>query len=221
MATIGDFDPLNSTVPATKIEITVSCRHLLDMDTFSKSDPVVVLYVQGPGTKEWREFGRTEVIDNTLNPDFVRKFVLDFFFEEKQNLRFDVYNVDTRSSNLSKHKDFLGQMFCTLGEIIGSTGSRLERTLSGIPGKKCGTIIFTAEELSNCRDIATMQFCANKLDKKDFFGKSDPFLVFYRSNEDGTFTICHKTEVIKNNLNPVWQGLTIPVRALCNGDYDR
>ncbi|KAF0035449.1 hypothetical protein F2P81_013207 [Scophthalmus maximus] len=95
------------------------------------------------------------------------------------------------------------------------------RLHSGIPGKKCGTIIFTAEELSNCRDIATMQLCANKLDKKDFFGKSDPFLVFYRSNEDGTFTICHKTEVIKNNLNPVWQPFTIPVRALCNGDYDR
>ncbi|XP_053355284.1 copine-9-like [Clarias gariepinus] len=221
MASIGDFDPLHSTVPATKIEVTVSCRNLLDMDTFSKSDPVVVLYIQGIGTKEWREYGRTEVIDNTLNPDFVRKFVLDFFFEEKQNLRFDVYNVDTRSSNISKHKDFLGQTFCTLGEIIGSTGSRMERTLSGIPGKKCGTIILTAEELSNCRDIATMQLCANKLDKKDFFGKSDPFLVFYRSNEDGTFTICHKTEVVKNTLNPVWQPFTIPVRALCNGDYDR
>uniref|UniRef100_A0A3Q2CSV6 Copine family member IX n=1 Tax=Cyprinodon variegatus TaxID=28743 RepID=A0A3Q2CSV6_CYPVA len=92
---------------------------------------------------------------------------------------------------------------------------------NGIPGKKCGVIILTAEELSNCRDIATMQLCANKLDKKDFFGKSDPFLVFYRSNEDGTFTICHKTEVIKNTLNPVWQPFTIPVRALCNGDYDR
>ncbi|KAB5584114.1 hypothetical protein PHYPO_G00103680 [Pangasianodon hypophthalmus] len=90
MASIGDFDPLHSTVPATKIEVTVSCRNLLDMDTFSKSDPVVVLYIQGIGTKEWREYGRTEVIDNTLNPDFVRKFVLDFFFEEKQNLRFDV-----------------------------------------------------------------------------------------------------------------------------------
>uniref|UniRef100_A0A8C5ADI4 Copine family member IX n=1 Tax=Gadus morhua TaxID=8049 RepID=A0A8C5ADI4_GADMO len=91
----------------------------------------------------------------------------------------------------------------------------------GIPGKKCGVIILSAEELSNCRDIATMQLCANKLDKKDFFGKSDPFLVFYRSNEDGTFTICHKTEVVKNTLNPVWQAFTIPVRALCNGDYDR
>ncbi|KAG5838061.1 hypothetical protein ANANG_G00219800 [Anguilla anguilla] len=82
----------------------LSVRNLLDVDTFSKSDPVVVLYVQGIGTKEWREFGRTEVIDNTLNPDFVRKFVLDFFFEEKQNLRFDVYNVDSRSSNISKHE---------------------------------------------------------------------------------------------------------------------
>ncbi|XP_054939620.1 copine-9 isoform X3 [Physeter macrocephalus] len=70
-------------------------------------------------------------------------------------------------------------------------------------------------------DIATMQLCANKLDKKDFFGKSDPFLVFYRSNEDGTFTICHKTEVVKNTLNPVWQPFSIPVRVLCNGDYDR
>ncbi|XP_078110469.1 copine-9-like isoform X2 [Sander vitreus] len=220
MASIGEFDPLNTRVPATKIEVTVSCRSLLDVDTFSKSDPVVVLYLQAVGTKEWREFGRTEVIDNTRNPDFVRKFVLDFFFEEKQNLRFDVYNVDSRSCNISKY-DFLGQTFCTLGEIIGSTGGRLERTLSGIPGKKLGVIIFNAEELSNCRDIATMQLCANKLDKKDFFGKSDPFLVFYRSNEDGTFTICHKTEVIKNTLNPVWQPFTIPVRALCNGDYDR
>nr|XP_005907136.1 PREDICTED: copine-9 isoform X3 [Bos mutus] len=171
-------------VPATKIEITVSCRNLLDLDTFSKSDPMVVLYTQSRASQEWREFGRTEVIDNTLNPDFVRKFVLDYFFEEKQNLRFDVYNVDSKT-NISK-PDFLGQAFLALGEVIGGQGSRVERPLTGVPGKKCGTILLTAEELSNCRDIATMQLCANKLDKKDFFGKSDPFLVFYRSNEDGT-----------------------------------
>lgn len=36
-----------------------------------------------------------------------------------------------------------------------------------------------------------------------------------------SFTICHKTEVVKNTLNPVWQAFKIPVRALCNGDYDR
>ncbi|XP_005801239.1 copine-8 isoform X1 [Xiphophorus maculatus] len=220
MASIGDFDPLNSSIPATKVEITVSCRNLLDMDTFSKSDPICVLYAQGMGNKEWREFGRTEVIDNTLNPDFVRKFMLDYFFEERQNLRFDLYDVDSKSANLQKH-DFLGQAYCTLGEVVGSLGSRLEKPLGGIQGKKCGTIIVKAEELNNCRESVMMQFCGTKLDKKDFFGKSDPFLVFYRSNEDGTFTICHKTEVVKNTLNPVWQAFKIPVRALCNGDYDR
>ncbi|XP_068576282.1 copine-5b isoform X3 [Cebidichthys violaceus] len=220
VSSVYDFDPITGNIPATKVEITVSCRNLLDKDTFSKSDPLCVLYTQGVETKQWREFGRTEVIDNTLNPDFVRKYILDYFFEEKQNLRFDLYDVDSKSPDLSKH-DFLGQTFCTLGEIVGSPASRLEKPLGGIQGKKCGTIVLSAEELSNCRDSATMQFCANKLDKKDFFGKSDPFMVFYRSNEDGTFTICHKTEVVKNTLNPVWQPFTIPVRALCNGDYDR
>ncbi|XP_038139016.1 copine-8 isoform X2 [Cyprinodon tularosa] len=219
-ATVCDFDPISGSIPATKVEITVSCRNLLDRDTFSKSDPLVVLYTQGVETKQWREFGRTEVIDNTLNPDFVRKYILDYFFEEKQNLRFDVYDIDSKSPDLAKH-DFLGQVYCTLGEIVGSPASRLEKQLVGIPGKTCGTIILSAEELGNCRDYATMQFCANKLDKKDFFGKSDPFMVFYRSNEDGTFTICHKTEVVKNTLNPVWEPFSIPVRALCNGDYNR
>ncbi|XP_019716400.1 copine-5-like isoform X2 [Hippocampus comes] len=218
--TVCDLDPSSGSIPATKVELTVSCRNLLDRDTFSKSDPLVVLYTQGVECKQWREFGRTEVIDNTLNPDFVRKYILDYFFEEKQNLRFDVFDIDSRSPDLAKH-DFLGQVHCTLGEIVGSPASRLEKSLSGIPGKKCGTIILSAEELGNCRDYTTMQFCANKLDKKDFFGKSDPFMVFYRSNEDGTFTICHKTEVVKSTLNPVWQPFSIPVRALCNGDYDR
>uniref|UniRef100_A0A8C1ZCW3 Copine VIII n=1 Tax=Cyprinus carpio TaxID=7962 RepID=A0A8C1ZCW3_CYPCA len=221
MASLADFEPLAAVIPATKVEITVSCRNLLDRDTFSKSDPICVLYTQTVANRDWREFGRTEVIDNTLNPDFVHKFIIDYFFEERQNLRFDLVNSASIPAVCVCFQDFLGQMYCTLGELVGSQGSRMERSLVGIPGKNCGTIIVKAEELGNCRESVLMQFCGNKLDKKDFFGKSDPFLVFYRSNEDGTFTICHKTEVVKNTLDPVWQAFKIPVRALCNGDYDR
>uniref|UniRef100_A0A8C1R534 Copine VIII n=1 Tax=Cyprinus carpio TaxID=7962 RepID=A0A8C1R534_CYPCA len=221
MASLADFEPLAAVIPATKVEITVSCRNLLDRDTFSKSDPICVLYTQTVANRDWREFGRTEVIDNTLNPDFVHKFIIDYFFEERQNLRFDLVNSASIPAVCVCFQDFLGQMYCTLGEVVGSQGSRMERSLVGIPGKNCGTIIVKAEELGNCRESVLMQFCGNKLDKKDFFGKSDPFLVFYRSNEDGTFTICHKTEVVKNTLDPVWQAFKIPVRALCNGDYDR
>ena len=39
------------------------------------------------------------------------------------------------------------------------------------------------------QDVVTLQFNGKKLDKKDFFGKSDPFLVFYRCNEDNRLVI--------------------------------
>ena len=33
---------------------------------------------------------RTETIDNTSNPDFVKKFTMDYYFEKKQHLKFDL-----------------------------------------------------------------------------------------------------------------------------------
>ncbi|XP_013408869.1 copine-8 isoform X2 [Lingula anatina] len=211
------FQPGAGAIPATLVEISVSCRNLHDMDVFSKSDPLCVLYVKDRGSERYRELGRTEVIWNNLNPDFVKKFTMHYFFEERQMLRFEVFDVDSKSADLSKH-DFLGRMECSLGEVVSA--GRLQKPLTGQNIKK-GAIIVTADEMTSCKEEATMQFFGRKLDKKDFFGKSDPFLVFYRSNEDGSFTVVHKTEVIKNTLNPNWNVFTIPVRSLCNGDYDR
>lgn len=209
-----------SSVPATQVELHISCRNLADMDVFSKSDPMVVMYTQGMGSKEWREFGRTEHIMNTLNPDFVKTFTIHYFFEEMQKLRFEVYDLDKNSAKLSDH-DFIGAAECTLGSIVGEFGGRLQKQLVNPKVKKPGTIIVSAEELSDCKDVVTLQFKGHKLDKKDFFGKSDPFLVFYRCNEDNSYTAVHRTEVIKNTLNPTWKPFTIHARALCNGDYDR
>ncbi len=36
------------------------------------------------------QVGRTETIDNNLNPVFSQKFLVEYFFEEKQNLKFEV-----------------------------------------------------------------------------------------------------------------------------------
>uniref|UniRef100_A0A8C6HHR2 Uncharacterized protein n=1 Tax=Mus spicilegus TaxID=10103 RepID=A0A8C6HHR2_MUSSI len=52
---IGDLNQLSAAIPATRVEVSVSCRNLLDRDTFSKSDPICVLYTQAVGNKEWRE----------------------------------------------------------------------------------------------------------------------------------------------------------------------
>lgn len=75
--------------------------------------------------------------------------------------------------------------------------------------------------LLNCRGRNGRLVGGSSLVQKEQYKCSFPFcsswLIFFACR----FTICHKTEVIKNTLNPVWQSFTIPVRALCNGDYDR
>lgn len=210
----------NYVQPVSTIEISVSCRDIIDADVFSKSDPMVVLFVQGLGSKEWREFGRTEAIQNTLNPDFVHKFVLEYYFEERQNLRFDVYDIDNNSADLSNH-DFLGRAICSLGEIVSSSGSTFQRPLKGSAFKDKGSILLRAEEVDSCKDTIEMSFNARNLENNSWFSKLDPFLVFLRCNEDNRFTVCEKTEVVKKNDNPDWRRKEYSVQKLCNGDRDR
>ena len=52
--------------PFSQVELSISCSRLKDLDHFSKSDPAVFLYEKKG--HEWIKLGRTEVIDNNLNP---------------------------------------------------------------------------------------------------------------------------------------------------------
>ncbi|XP_012938901.1 copine-8 [Aplysia californica] len=213
------FIPGTAVVPSTKVELSVSCRNLTDNDVFSKSDPMCVLKIIDPKSRQTHEIGRTETIKDNLNPDFVKKFIVDYFFEERQIIKFEVYDIDSTSSRLQDH-DFLGRMECSLGELVSAPGSRFERRLEG-PSARRGSIMVRCEEVSTCKDEVIIQMKGTHLDKKDFFGKSDPFLMFYRVNEDTSYTLVHKTEVVKNTLNPTWQPFCMSVRLLCNGDNNR
>ena len=86
------------------------------MDVFSKSDPICVVYIKPFGSQKWAEMKRTECIKNNLNPQWVTKVQMNYMFEEQQYLKFDVYDVDTNSRDLSEH-DFLGSCTMTLGQI--------------------------------------------------------------------------------------------------------
>merc|ERR1712038_2045294 len=138
-----------------------------------------------------------------------------------------MYDIDSPSNNLGDH-DFIGRATCTLGQIVtsgggGAGGSGIVLTLSNPDWSgNCGQIIVTAAEMSMCKDELELQFMAKKLDRKDWFGSSDPFLQISRSNErPGDFTVVHRTEHLNNNLNPVWKKFVVPIRSLCNGDLDR
>lgn len=49
-----------------KLELFVECTDLVQLDTFSRTDPMCVLYVKRLG--QWMEYGRTESIPNNFHP---------------------------------------------------------------------------------------------------------------------------------------------------------
>ncbi|KAK7878021.1 hypothetical protein WMY93_031334 [Mugilogobius chulae] len=188
----------------------------MDMDIFSKSDPMCALFLNTTD-HNWYEFGRTEMILNCLNPKFAKKFVLDYYFEMVQKLKFCVYDIDNDSYDLGEH-DFLGEVELTLGQIVSS--KQITRPLLLQDGRPAGhgTITICAEEITDTR-VANFEVSARSLDKK-YLWWSDPFLEFFKPTEMG-WQLAYRTEVVKNNLNPTWRPFRISLRALCGGDAEK
>ncbi|TKS88028.1 Copine-3 [Collichthys lucidus] len=175
---------------ASKVELTISCENLMDMDVFSKSDPLCALYINTSGTN-WYEFGRTEMILNCLNPKFSKKFVIDYYFEMVQRLKFCVYDIDNDTYDLGDD-DFLGELECTLGQIVSNRQMTRPLLLKNKRPAGHGTITIYAEEITDTR-VANFEVSARRLDKK----------------------------VVKNNLNPIWRPFRISLRSLCGGDVEK
>ncbi|MEJ1283932.1 hypothetical protein NN561_014910 [Cricetulus griseus] len=111
---------------------------------------------------------RTERIKNSLSPKFSKTFIIDYYFEVVQKLKFGIYDIDNKTIELSDD-DFLGEFEVTLGQI-------------------------SAEEIKDNR-VVLFEMEARKLDNKDLFGKSDPYLEFHKQTSDGNWLMVHRTEV--------------------------
>uniref|UniRef100_A0A8C4L8P5 Copine-1 n=1 Tax=Equus asinus asinus TaxID=83772 RepID=A0A8C4L8P5_EQUAS len=211
----------------TLVQLSISCDHLIDKDISSKSDPLCVL-LQDVGGGNWAELGRTEQVRNCSSPEFSKTLQLKYHFETVQKLRFGIYDIDNKTPELGDD-DFLGGAECSLGQIVSSQILTLPLMLK--PGKPAGqgTITVSAQELKDSR-VVTMEVEARNLDKKDFLGKSDPFLEFFRQG-DGKWHLAYRSEVespeicfalllqvIKNNLNPTWKRFSVPLQRFCGGD---
>ncbi|CDW59310.1 copine 8 [Trichuris trichiura] len=157
----------------------------------------------------WQEAERSEVMRNNLNPDFVHKFTIDYEFEARQSLKFEIYDVDSACAKLEKH-DFLGRVECTLAELVSEP--RVPATI-GMP--------ITAEEQIESKEEVSFNIRAEDLDNKRFLRKSSPQLAIYRVNEDTSWTIVYRTEVAKHCLNPVWQPFSLGTSQLCCSDHYR
>ncbi|KAH7731066.1 Copine-8 [Aphelenchoides avenae] len=182
---------------------------------------VVLRLVRKPDEQPYyEEIGRTETIQNSLNPQWNKKIYVNYYFEEKQQLRFELYDIDSPSQELTHH-DFLGRADTELADIVAGPYGTLTLNLTGLSPPK-GQLTIRAEEVDEGQKESAFFVCHGRgLDKKDFFGKSDPFLEFRRQLGDGTYQMVHRTEFIKKTLNPEWKPFEIPVRLLCHGNKDK
>ena len=69
-------------MPTSTVEVSIRCSDLIDRDIMSKSDPLCAVFQKIGNNKnvKWMEVGRTEVISDSLNPQWAKKFVLSYNF---------------------------------------------------------------------------------------------------------------------------------------------
>lgn len=199
------------------ISLHVSGTKLKDMDVLSLSDPMCVLFVMGDGG--WKEFGRTEVIQNNLNPEWVTHFTVMYIFEIRQPLLFKVYDVDDGNSkcDLSK-QDFIGEAEIELSQLVNERGTvKLPLRVKGKDESR-GTLNIVCEQVENCASIVNGQIQGVNLKKMKVFGKNEPFFVLSKASETGSFLPVFQSEVDKKMR---WKPFSIPYQVLCNIDPDR
>lgn len=104
----------------TKVELRLECQKLPDLDTLSKSDPQIrvemkrvctltPLVLSGQKGGEWMKVGQTEIIKDCLNPKFSTPILVDYYFQELQELRFTIVDIDAHNKF-----DLLGWSPCTI-----------------------------------------------------------------------------------------------------------
>jgi hypothetical protein len=221
------------------VELSLSCANLTRRDRFSQSDPFCVFYVQDrtvpfntkdPNNIAWKEFGRTEIVANTPDPEWVGKFLVEYQFEITQRLRFEVYDCDTNFAtsdagelDLSK-QDFLGSHEVQLSKICSQEQQRLTAELAGgsLLNAPFGTLTVKGEEIANTTDEFRFQLkCSDlKLAKGPVSG-CNAFIVISKQNEDGGYVPCLKSEVVVNTPNPVFAPVDGPLIRIANGDVCR
>ena len=61
--------------------------------------------------------GRTERVENSLDPSFATPIKMSYCFEEVQKLQFRVYDIDVGATYSLSDDDFLGSVETTLGSV--------------------------------------------------------------------------------------------------------
>nr|GME17065.1 protein BONZAI 1-like isoform X1 [Ipomoea batatas] len=120
-------------------------------------------------------------------------------------------------------QDFLGEASCTLSEIVTKSNrcltlDLLHRSSGPTHSQKLGKLTVCAEESVNSKTTIEFIFRCSDLESKDLFSKSDPFLLISKTAESGNVIPICKTEVLKNDHNPIWKPVYLSIQQVGSKD---
>ena len=137
-------NPLNDLKQA--IILNLSCNNLVNMDKKSKTDAFCIVW-DITKSDDKKKVGRTELIADNLNPQFVTAINVDYFFEQSQTFRVDVYDADhvDNLDDASGH-ELVGSYQFLLSDVCCSINQELEGPLTNPAISTPGNIHIRATE---------------------------------------------------------------------------
>ena len=217
-----------------KIEISIECQNLPNSSKSNHNSTFVVLTLLDPHTNRYLEYARTETVPNELSPNYSELIYINYHFEAKQTLKFDVYNNTSKhNADDLRNNEFIGTIWLVLGAVLKEPGQEMSQNLinkgeivknkdgkDSIITVKCAK--FNNNEYKNESSTIMIQFEGINLPKMDagLASLSDPYLELWRydTNNDN-YKKVHSTEIIKRTLNPKWSKITMNTYQLCRNDY--
>lgn len=183
-------------------DVRVACSRLVCRDA------KVILSVKPPG-KDWRVVDSSETILHDGNPSFLHVFKIPFVFHEMQFVRFEVFEGETFFLArcfffyfaLLLGESSLGAVELLMSDLVASR--KITKELKGKRSSPMYISLFSEESLAASQShFANIFVSCQKLDKKDLFGKADPFFVISRQVEGNVFVPCFRSLVCKKTLSP-------------------
>jgi Copine/C2 domain len=179
------------------------------------SDPfaVVTQLATNPNDKP-RVLGQTEVIKNTLSPQWTALFKVEYELGTPVKLAVSVFGQEVKKTNKP-----MGSAILDVGELLGARGNTKAKKL------KNGGTLFANVRPSQGSGTLRLQLRGMGLKNVEgMFSKSDPFFELSRQiNSAGaaTWDNVYRSLPVKNNLDPNWQDATLELSALCGGNLDQ
>jgi Ca2+-dependent lipid-binding protein len=204
----GMMMPSQESLTSSKVQFFISGRNLKDMDIVGVSDPFVIVFMRDHPTQPWKQFGRTEMIKDNLNPDFEQSFIIQYFFEKHQYVKFEVQD----GNNVSGNNSLIGSVETTVGSIVGSR----QQTFIGdvvLPGKTAsrGKLIVRADSVKESNMEITMRVGGLNLPTTAscLCANNNIYLEIYRGTPELTNWFKVKDfDPVVGNLNPVFSTFT-------------